>query len=110
MALVEWSFDGLAFARINYNDGDAKFLPRQAILSKEPLIGGGFFRDVAGWNYQPLSFIASFLTKANQDAMLAKIGKVALLRKSTGEQHTVVLSSATPVNIAGRYCVDCTFE
>ena len=110
MALVEWTFDGLKFARINYSDGDPKFLPRQAILSKEPLIGGGYYRDVAGWNYQPLSFIASFTKVAERDALVSKVGRVALLSKSTGEQHTVVLSSATPVNIAGRYCCECTFE
>jgi len=110
MPLTTWTFDGLSFARINYNDGDAKFLPRQAILSKEPLMGGGYFRDVAGWNFQPLSFIASFTKVAERDALVNKIGRVATLSKSTGEQTTVVLSSATPVNIAGRYCVDCTFE
>jgi len=111
MALVTYTFDGLSFARINYNDGDQKFFQRQAILSKEPLIGGGYYRDVAGSNIQPLSFTASFsFVKADRDAMVNKVGRVATLSKSSGESALCVLSNATPSVIGGRYCCEVTFE
>jgi hypothetical protein len=103
-ALKIWSIDGIAVTRAGYNYGDPEWAPDEAIASKEPLIGGGVYRDTAGTQPGQFSLRIGCDTYAQRESIIAKAGTVVHLQKTNkGYGAYFTLRTATRLQLAGGY-------
>lgn len=103
-ALAVYTFRGSSFVRQGFDFGSDSWFSDEAIFSKEPLLGGGVYRDVAGVTEGELSFTAVFDTVAQRDALIASRGQIDTLSKvrGGGGSRVCCLIRATPTIVEGQ--------
>lgn len=102
LTLNIWTFDGIAFERADFDYGAPLWPDNVPIISKEPLMGGGAYRDFGGTQPGEITVRARFASVADRDAMRQKRdqGVVGALTKKSGESGYYIITNMVPIWIA----------